>query len=155
MQLLPLQELYVFYSECFISTSSVVLNYIYKGEGGNGRVGIFTVSITGITGRMGPQTPLKMITMSWMRPLGGYCAIRINISLSSHIISQHITPSTYLNISHIIPSTYHYLHIAIPSNFKQLMILCNAAATMASSFVFKLWRFCLPMYSLHVKDKKN
>ena len=69
-----------------------------QGGGGNGRVGIFTVSITGITGRMGPQTPLKMITMSWMRPLGGYCAIRINISLSSHIISQHITYHT-INIS--------------------------------------------------------
>ena len=110
MQLLPLQELYVFYSECFISTSSVVLNYIYKGEGGNGRVGIFTVSITGITGRMGPQTPLKMITMSWMRPLGGYCAIRINISLSSHRIYHHIV---YI-IVYIITSYQHITIITSP-----------------------------------------
>ena len=71
-----------------------------QGGGGNGRVGIFTVSITGITGRMGPQTPLKMITMSWMRPLGGYCAIRINISLSSHDISTYMI--TYQHITIII-----------------------------------------------------
>ena len=32
----------------------------------------------GITGSMGPQTPVKMITMSWRRlPGGGYCATHI------------------------------------------------------------------------------
>ena len=32
----------------------------------------------GITGSMGPQTPVKMITMSWRRlPDGGYCATHI------------------------------------------------------------------------------
>ena len=33
-----------------------------------------------ITGGMGPQTPLKMITMNWRQTPGGYCAIHIAVS---------------------------------------------------------------------------
>ena len=43
-----------------------------------------------ITGGMGPQTPLKMITMNWRQPPGGYCAIHIAVSY------RHFHNTTYI-----------------------------------------------------------
>ena len=60
-----------------------------------------------------------------------------------HIISSHIISSNTKQLAVLCNS---YQHI-ISSNSRHQTIICNAAATMTSSFIFKL--FCLPMFSFN------